>query len=761
MRRWRDSRILRGLNRLHLMAVMSLLCLRAGFEFPIPAEDAPPGAKPESIAPIGQFITISGTVDDTVLGKVNRAALALQARSQQEKRRGILVVEIRPGSSPFHQILGLARFLSNDVSSLTTVAYIPETVTGNHVVIALACKEIIMDPDAGLGDIGLGKPLDPDEQAFVINLVNRRHNRKLSEALVLGMLDRRNEMLWVSVTQGKEPNTSRESRVVSRAMLDDLRSTGAVIDRVETLKHPDAPGVFTGKTAQSYNIIVMNTAQSREEVASIYKLPREAMREDATTGELPRAMIIRIDDTIEPVLEQFVLRQIDRALASDVNLLIFEIDSPGGLAITSMNMATAIADLKQKKVRTVAFVPKKALSGAAIISMGCDEIYLQDDALIGDAGGIEMGRGGQFEFVPQKLMEPLKRVLETLAEKKRRPAAILVAMMDKSLSVFKVTHKDTGHVSYMTDDEIHQSNGDWIKGDPVPEAGNDKLLTVKGRRAHELHIAEVPVRDFGDLQTRLGIPHDVKVAVSARTWIDTMIFVLNTGWATVLLFVLGLISIYFELHFPSGLFGIFACVCFGLFFWSRFLGGTAGWLEVVLFLLGAGCLAIEIFVVPGFGVFGVSGVILCVFSLILATQTFVVPATAGDMRELARSLATLGSAVVGVVVLAALFSRYLPSIPLFNAMILNPPGTDGAHPDEPKLRPDLAGAAAVVNPVLERDRSLVGRQGIAMTVLRPAGRAQIGDDFVDVVSEGPFISAGRKIEVLSVSGNRVVVREIA
>src|SRR5262245_1646919 len=279
MRRWRDSRVLRGFNRLHLMAVVSLLCLRAGFEFPIPAEE--PGAKPELIAPIGQFITISGTVDDGVLGKVNRAALALQARAQQEKRRGILVVEVRPGSSPFHQILGLARFLSNDVSSLTTVAYLPETVTGNHVVIALACKEIIMNPDAGMGDIGLGKPLDPDERAFVINLVNRRHNRKLSEALVLGMLDQRNELLWVSVTQGREPNTSRESRVVSRSMLDDLRSTGAVIDRVETLKHPDAPGVFTGKTAQSYNIIVMNTAQSREDEASIYKHPRQPLRYEA------------------------------------------------------------------------------------------------------------------------------------------------------------------------------------------------------------------------------------------------------------------------------------------------------------------------------------------------------------------------------------------------------------------------------------------------------------------------------------------------
>jgi len=455
------------------------------------------------------------------------------------------------------------------------------------------------------------------------------------------------------------------------------------------------------------------------------------------------------------------MRQIDRAVDSGMNLLIFEIESPGGYVITSMNLANAIADLKEKKVRAVAYVPKQALSGAAIVAMGCDEIYLHPDAIIGDAGGIELGREGKFEFVPQKLMEPLRVTLVNLAEKKHRPPAVLVAMMDKSLAVYQVTNNDHGQITYMSEDEIHHSNGEWIKGDPIPEAGNDKLLTVNGRRAHELHVAEVPVKDLKELQTRLGIPHDVNVAVSARTWVDTLIFVLNTGWATALLFVLGLISIYFELHFPSGLFGIFACVCFGLFFWSRFLGGTAGWLEVVLFLLGAGCLAIEIFVVPGFGVFGVSGVILCVFSLVLASQTFIIPHSASDVRELAGSLGTLGSAVVGVIVLAALFSRYLPAMPLFNAMILTPPGGEAAHPDEPRLRPDLAGAGSLVNPLLERDQSLIGRQGTAMTVLRPAGKARIGDEFVDVVSEGPFISAGRPIEVLSVSGNRVVVREIA
>ena len=77
------------------------------------------------------------------------------------------------------------------------------------------------------------------------------------------------------------------------------------------------------------------------------------------------------------------------------------------------------------------------------------------------------------------------------------------------------------------------------------------------------------------------------------------------------------------------------------------------------------------------------------------------------------------------------------------------------------MRTDLVGTVPFINAVLERDQSLMGRQGTAMTVLRPAGKAQIGDEFVDVVSDGPFISAGRKIEVLAVSGNRVVVREIS
>jgi len=326
-------------------------------------------------------------------------------------------------------------------------------------------------------------------------------------------------------------------------------------------------------------------------------------------------------------------------------------------------------------------------------------------------------------------------------------------MADKSMQIYQVTQRDSGNVWYMTEDEIHNSNGQWIKGRLIPESGKDMLLTIDGERAHELHLANPPVQSLDELKQALRIPADMAVPVAGRTWVDTLVFVLSSTAVTTLLFILGIMFIYLELHFPTGLFGICSGLCFGLFFWSRFLGGTADWLEVLLFLMGALCIGLEIFVVPGFGVFGVSGVLMILFSLILASQTFIIPASTADFEELARSVGTLSGAIVGVIVLAALISRLLPSIPLFNAMILAPPGADESTPDHPRLRPDQTGELTA--------HPLLGQQGSAVTMLRPAGKAQIGEELVDVVSEGPFIAAGRPVEIVSVQGNRVVVRELS
>lgn len=743
---------------LPIVIAMFVCCGNRGlFAQEAPAADNDHGVVEEKATPLGQFLTLPSTIDDVVLAKVNRTGLTLKSQALQELRPAVLVLEITPGSSPFHQVRGLAKFLANDLAGVRTVAWIPKSVTGNHAVLALACKDIVIAPEAELGDISLGQALDPDEQAFIVNLGNRRHNRGINEALVIGLLDRQRELLWVQIEkEGAKPG-DRESRVVLRQGLEDLQKSGIVIPEVRTIKEAGSPGVFSGERCRTFRILATHVLESRTKIAETYRLGSNALRENALTGEAPRGIVIKIDGPIEPQLEQFVMRQIDRAIGNGHNVIVFEIDSPGGMLGPSMDLASTISELKRRKIHAVAWIPRAAYSGAAIIALGCDEIYLAPDAAFGDAEPIELKSGGNFEQVPEKLVSFLVERLEHLAQLKGRPKALVGAMADKQLRVFQVSNKQDGRIWYMSPAEIHNANGEWEQKGPVPECEGDRLLTVSGQRAHELRLAEPPVSSLAELKTRLGIPPEDQLTVSEQTWVDGLVVFLNNIVISGFLLLLGLAAFYFEAHYPVGIFGICGALLFGIFFWSHFLGGTAGWLEVMLFVLGAGCLAMEIFVTPGFGVFGISGIVLCIVSFVLAMQTTIIPRTTSDLQGFTNAVLTVAGSIAGVIVLGVSVSRYLPNIPYFNQMVLTPPGFD---PEAlgPRLRPDLQTDAP--NPLLQRDDSLVGRTGQSMTMLRPAGRAQIGDDYVDVVSEGAFIPAGKKVTVVEVSGMRVVVREV-
>ncbi len=700
---------------------------------------------------VGKFVTLEGTIDDRAISRVKRQGLALQNRAQQEGRTGVLVLQISKGTSQFHNVQGLANFLTKDLTGVKKVAWVPDTVTGNNVVVALACNDIVMNPDAALGDIGLGKALDKDEQNFVVNLVNRRQNNKLSAALALGMTDPQTEVILVRIQTGEPPNEVTETRLVLPKEFNRLQKVDrAAIPFSQTIKHPGTAGTFTGSQAANDGFLVAATATSRDEVRDLYHLKREAMLEDPTGGAEPVVRVIKVEGEINPLLQGFVRRHIDQAVGEGASLLIFEVDSPGGDYFASSDIANTIADLDPKKVRTVAYIPKSAYSGAALISLACDEIYMHPESKFGDIGAIRnLQHGGQFEWVPEKLLGPLKEEIQTFARKKGRPPALALAMVIKETEVFQVKNRDTGRVWYMTDAEIHQKGDEWIKGPIVPETDNDQLLTINGTRAAELLIAEPPVNNKDELRERLGISPDQSLNAVGQTWVDALIFELNQPYVRVLLIILGIIGVYIELHVPSGLFGIGAGVCFALFFWASYLGGTAGWLEFVLFVCGVVCLLIEFFVLPGLTVFGVSGALLMIASLILASQTFVIPHSEADYAVLSRSVGSLAAALMGVVVLALVLNRFLPKIPLFGQLILTPPGAETG--DEPQLAPEALG---------EGTGPLLGQSGTAMTVLRPAGKAQFGEEFVDVVSDGPYIDAGSDVEVISIEGNRIVVRKV-
>jgi membrane-bound ClpP family serine protease len=152
-----------------------------------------------------------------------------------------------------------------------------------------------------------------------------------------------------------------------------------------------------------------------------------------------------------------------------------------------------------------------------------------------------------------------------------------------------------------------------------------------------------------------------------------------------------------------------------------------------------------VFFLPGMAVFGISGVVLVVGSLVLVTLAKA-PTTSEEWVELGGILTRYTLSLVGGIVAAFFIARYLPQIPYANRLLLKPPAEEEAAEAR---APALAAAGA-----------LLGAIGEAATNLRPAGKARFGEDFLDVVAEGSYVNAGGRVQVIEIEGNRIVVKEV-
>jgi len=161
---------------------------------------------------------------------------------------------------------------------------------------------------------------------------------------------------------------------------------------------------------------------------------------------------------------------------------------------------------------------------------------------------------------------------------------------------------------------------------------------------------------------------------------------------------------------------------------------------VMLFLVGLFCLATELFVLPGFGIFGFGGGLLIVVSLVLASQTFVLPSNDYQIRQMQYSLVGLLGAVIGIGLLSVLFRRWLPSMPVLHRILLKSPH-DGV---------DLL--------VDDHFDELIGLEGVATTRLSPAGKARIAGRLVDVMSDSGLLEPGTAVRVVEIRARRVLVR---
>ena len=231
------------------------------------------------------------------------------------------------------------------------------------------------------------------------------------------------------------------------------------------------------------------------------------------------------------------------------------------------------------------------------------------------------------------------------------------------------------------------------------------------------------------------------------TGVDIAVEFLNSWLISGLLLIVGLTGLYMEAMAPGhGVGGLVAAACFLLLFWSHFLGGTADWLEVLLFILGLACIAVEIFLLPGTIVPGLVGAALILVSLVMASQGFLIPETTRDLHTLAGTMAMIVISCGVFVAAAVVLTRRMDSLPLLNRLMLAPPDAESAT--------EKASAAT------GDSRPVVGDVGVAHTPLRPGGKGRFGERTIDVLASGDFLDRGTPIRVVRVTGNQVLVETI-
>jgi membrane-bound serine protease (ClpP class) len=386
-------------------------------------------------------------------------------------------------------------------------------------------------------------------------------------------------------------------------------------------------------------------------------------------------------------------------------------------------------------IHTVAFIDREALSDAALIPLACDEVVMQPEAMLGGRGEGKNLRDGDLAAVRPSLQELYARL--------GRDWSLPLALIDPDIEVHRYSHPLLGEARYLSAEEAATvaNIAEWQDHGPVATTAG-----LSAAQAEAAGVSRGMAQNLNELKAMYQIEGDLEPA--RPNWVLGFIeWLADPRIASLLLFVGGF-ALLFELSTPGATVpGFIAVVCFLLFFWAKFLHGTADWLEILLFVGGLGCLAVEVFALPGFGIFGFGGGVMVIASIVLASQTFVVPTNAYQLRQFPVSLLMMAAGMAGGIASVIVIRRFLPDTPYFNRMLLRPPRREE--------REALSRREAMVT-----WDHLETKRGITATPLVPAGKVQFGDDLVDCISNGELIAKGTPVVVEEVAGNRVVVRKV-
>jgi membrane-bound serine protease (ClpP class) len=271
--------------------------------------------------------------------------------------------------------------------------------------------------------------------------------------------------------------------------------------------------------------------------------------------------------------------------------------------------------------------------------------------------------------------------------------------------------------------------------------GKGELLTMDDTEALELGFSRMSVDNMDEMLRRMEI-ENYKLIRIEESWSETLVRYI--GVITPILLLIGLAALYMEISAPGfGAPGIIGITCLALVFLNQYLVGLADYTELLLLILGIILLGFELFVIPGFGIAGIAGLLFIAAGAILALQDFVIPDPSlpwqGEIL-LKNILHVLGAFFMAIIV-ALFVLRYI--MPKLSVVV-----------EGPYLNTTLKDSHA---DSIEAEKAKVGDIGVTMTFLRPSGKVKIKDEVFDGITQGEFMEKGTPVKISEIKGNRIIV----
>ena len=407
----------------------------------------------------------------------------------------------------------------------------------------------------------------------------------------------------------------------------------------------------------------------------------------------PKVWVVPVQGTIDRVTEVYLERVYNEAENKGADRVILEIDTPGGLVYSAAEIRNII---KNSSVPTTAFVKGGAISAGALIALSAENIYMAPGTTMGDA---EPRYGG--ERADEKVVSYWASLLAAAAEERGRDGKIARAMADRDTAVPGLKEKG-------------------------------KLLTLTDREALKVGYAEGQAENPQEVVEALGLKGAAVEYISMKNS-EKLARIVTNPYVAPFLLAAGFLCLVVELITVGfGIAGVLSLAAFLLYFWGHIFAGISGMLPVILFIAGVLLILLELTVIPGFGIAGISGTAFLFAGIIFS---------AGSLKQ---GIATIILALLGTCAAVYLSFKYGKTRKIWRSLVL-----------EEKL--DTESGYISSRSTL---KEYIGKRGISLTPLRPAGTILIEGERVDVVTEGGYIDKGASVEVVKVEGNRVVVREI-